>query len=144
MNQNTSDREIVTSRLFTHPRERVFAAFSDAEALAKWWGPKGFSNSFHSFDFRTGGRWRFTMHSPDGRAFENESVFQEISRPARIIIDHVSAPKFVLEIALADRAEGTLLSWTQRFETPEMRDKIAQFAANANEENLDRLASVLA
>jgi len=36
------------------------------------------------------------------------------------------------------------LSWTQRFETPEMRDKIAKYAVKANEEVFDRLASILA
>lgn len=126
-----------------HPRERVFDAFSDAETLAKWWGPAGFTNTFHSFDFRTGGQWRFTMHSHDGHDFKNESFFKEISRPTRIAIEHVSTPKFVLEITLADSAEGTLMSWTQRFESPEMREKIAKYAIKANEEVFDRLASVL-
>ncbi len=64
--------------------------------------------------------------------------------PTKITIEHVSNPKFVLEITLTDSAEGTLLSWKQRFETPEMRDTIAKFAITANEENLDRLASILA
>lgn len=144
MNPNPSDCEIVSSRWLLHPRERVFDAFSDAETLAKWWGPNGFTNTFHSFDFRPGGQWRFTMHSPDGHDFMNESVFKEISRPTRITIEHVSAPKFVVEITLADSAEGTLMAWTQRFESPEMREKIAKYAVKANEEVFDRLATVLA
>jgi uncharacterized protein YndB with AHSA1/START domain len=144
MTQNTSDCEIVTSRLFTHARERIFDAFSDADTLAKWWGPDGFRNTFHSFDFQSGGQWQFTMHSPDGHDFKNECVFKEVSKPSTIIIEHVCSPKFVLEIILSDTEEGTLLSWRQRFETPKMRDKIATFAVNANEENLDRLASILA
>ena len=83
------------------------------------------------------------MHSPDGHDSRNESVFQEISRPDRIVIDHVCPPKFVLEITQAEHAEGTWLTWTQTFESPEMRDKIAKFAGPANEANLDRLTAVL-
>ena len=144
MKEDAADREIRNSRVFEHPRERVFGAFSNPEALARWWGPKGFSNTFDSFDFQPGGRWEFTIHGPEGQDFRNESVFREISEPSRIVIEHLSPPRFVLEIALSEAGEGALLSWTQRFETAEMRDKIARFAGNANEENLDRLGAVLA
>lgn len=94
--------------------------------------------------------WRRHMRIPEyadfhwGHDFKNECLFREISRPAKLIIDHVSTPKYVLEITLTATDEGTLLGWRQRFETPEMRDKIAKFAGKANEENLDRLASALA
>ena len=144
MTQNHSNAEIINSRVFAHSPQKVFAAFSDGETLAKWWGPSGFSNTFHSFDFRSGGSWTFTMHGPDGKDFKNQSVFGEISPPKIITIDHTSGPKYILEIKLEEQADGTLLSWTQRFETAEMRDRIAEFAGNANEENLDRLASLLA
>lgn len=144
MTPTLSDRSLITARLLPFPRERVFAAFAAAAALAEWWGPRGFTNTFHTFDFQSGGQWLFTMHGPDGRDYENESVFQEISRPGRIVIEHVCQPKFVLEITLAEHAEGTWLTWTQTFESPEMRDKIAKLIGHANEENLDRLAAVLA
>ena len=144
MKEDTADREIRNSRVFGHPRAQVFGAFSDPEVLARWWGPKGFSNTFHSFDFRPGGQWQFTMHGPDGHDFKNDSLFKEISEPGRLVIEHVSAPTFVLEITLSEAGEGTLLIWTQRFETPEIRDAIAKFAGNANEENLDRLGAALA
>ena len=84
------------------------------------------------------------MHGPDGQDFKNESFFREISEPSRVVIEHVSSPRFVLEIGLSEAGGGTLLEWTQRFETAEMRDRIVKFAGNANEENLDRLGGVLA
>ncbi len=49
------DREIVTTRVFDAPRERVFRAWTDPDHLAKWWGPKGFTNTFQEFDMRPGG-----------------------------------------------------------------------------------------
>ena len=60
-------REIVSIRVFDFPRELVFNAWTDPEHLVHWWGPKGFTNTFHEFDLRPGGIWRFVMHGPDGR-----------------------------------------------------------------------------
>ena len=72
---NPSDREIVSTRTFAAPRERVFEAFSDPTQLARWWGPKGFTNTIHEFDLRPGGMWRLVMHAPNGADYANESRF---------------------------------------------------------------------
>ena len=57
--RSTVDREIVTMRLFDAPRALVFEVWSDPERLRRWWGPKGFTNTSHEFDFRSGEAWRF-------------------------------------------------------------------------------------
>lgn len=72
-----------TSREIAAPAEEVFAAFTDPERLARWWGPSGFTNTFHTFEFETGGRWVYTMHSPNGGNPENESVF-ELVEPRKV------------------------------------------------------------
>ena len=82
------DDELATTRLLDAPRERVFRAFSEAEHLAQWWGPNGFTNTFHEFDLRTGATWRYTMHGPNGADFLNESAFVEVLAPQRIVIEH--------------------------------------------------------
>lgn len=64
--EERSSRAIVTTRVFNAQRERMFRAFTDTNQLARWWGPKGFSNTFREFDTRPGGHWRFIMHGPDG------------------------------------------------------------------------------
>ncbi|MBM4119179.1 hypothetical protein FJ251_15870, partial [bacterium] len=46
-----------TERVLTATPSRVFAAFAQAEQLAQWWGPSGFTNTFATFDFKPGGRW---------------------------------------------------------------------------------------
>jgi len=80
-----ADREIISTRVIAAPRDLVFKAFSDPENLARWWGPKGFTNTFHEFDLRPGGAWRFVMHGPDGVDYPNESVFVEVVKPERIV-----------------------------------------------------------
>src|SRR5262245_45640054 len=92
--RSASDRELHTSRLLDAPRERVFRAFSDPTHLARWWGPKGFTNTFREFDFRAGGAWRFVMHGPNGADFQNESVFVEVRPPEQVVLRHVSKPHF--------------------------------------------------
>ncbi len=77
---DTSTREIVTTRLFDAPPERVFEAWSRAEHLERWWGPRGFTTTTHAFDFRPGGTWKLTMHGPDGTDFPNRIVYDEIVR----------------------------------------------------------------
>jgi uncharacterized protein YndB with AHSA1/START domain len=143
MPQDNSDREITNTRIFQHSRERIFAAFADPDQLARWWGPNGFTNTFHDFDFRSGGKWNLTMHGPDGQDYKNECFFRELSPPGKIIIDHISAPRFELEVTLENAKGGTLLTWVQRFESQEMRDRVLSIVGPANEENLDRMTKVI-
>lgn len=139
-----SDREIVTARLIDAPRERVFEAFRDPRHLAQWWGPKGFTSTFHEFDLRPGGVWRFVMHGPDGATYPNRSVFVEVVKPERIVFRHVSGPKFEMTITLADMAGKTRITWRMLFESAAECAKIKVFAVDANEQNLDRLEAQLA
>ena len=61
-------REIVTTRVFDAPRATVFEAWTDPEQLKIWWGPKGFTNTFHHCEMRPGGSWSYIMHGQIGRA----------------------------------------------------------------------------
>lgn len=133
-----------TSRQFADSPERVFAAISNPERLARWWGPAGFTNTFSVCDFRQGGRWSFVMHGPDGGRYANESEFVEIEVPTKVVIQHVSEPRFRLTIGLTSMASGTLVSWDQAFENPEVADKVAHIVVPSNEQNLDRLTEEVA
>ncbi|RBL90668.1 SRPBCC family protein [Chitinophaga flava] len=46
---------------FKAPKELVFDAFSNADALNQWWGPAESKNSVVSLDFRPGGIFHFRM-----------------------------------------------------------------------------------
>jgi uncharacterized protein YndB with AHSA1/START domain len=48
------DREIAINRIFDAPRERVFAAWIDPEAIGQWWGPRGFSTPHTQWRRRRG------------------------------------------------------------------------------------------
>jgi len=79
---------IITKREFDAPRALVFEVWTDPKHLAQWWGPKGFTTTTSAFDLRVGGVWRFVMHGPDGRDYQNRITFDEIVKPERIRYHH--------------------------------------------------------
>ncbi len=130
-----------TSRTIPASPDEVFAAFSDAERLARWWGPAGFNNTFDVCEFRPGGRWMFVMHGPDGGNHPNECVFAEIEPARKVVVQHESKPKYRLAITLQPAAGGTTVAWDQTFETAEIARRIEHIVVPANEQNLDRLSA---
>ena len=81
-------RSIIATRVYDAPRELVWTAWTHPEHLAQWWGPNGFSTTTSAYDLRPGGVWRFVMHGPDGRDYENRITFDEIVKPERIRYHH--------------------------------------------------------
>jgi uncharacterized protein YndB with AHSA1/START domain len=130
-----------TSREIHAPVEQVFAAFSQPERLARWWGPAGFTNTFATCEFKTGGKWSFTMHAPNGANYPNENIFAEIAAPNKVVIQHTSEPKFTLTIVLTASATGTVVYWSQAFADAEVAGRVRHIVIPANEQNLDRLTA---
>lgn len=121
--------EISASRLFDAPRDLVFDAFSSPSQLANWWGPTGFTLTTHEMTFAPGGVWRFVMHGPDGRDYENKIVFREIVRPDRISYAHpgeagVEPVKMEVMLPFAEESGKTRLAWRMRFSTVAERDRV--------------------
>ncbi|MEK6806550.1 MAG: SRPBCC domain-containing protein [Pseudomonadota bacterium] len=131
-----------TSReIAAHPSS-IFAAFEDSARLAVWWGPAGFTNTFKTCEFKAGGKWSYVMHGPGAKHYPNESVFRDIEPFKRIVIQHVSQPRYLLTVTFEPTANGgTLVSWTQDFEDPRVASGIGHIVVPANEQNLDRLAA---
>jgi uncharacterized protein YndB with AHSA1/START domain len=119
--------------------ESIFAAITDPERLAKWWGPSGFSNTFKQFQFKPGGNWSFVMHGPDGINYPNDSEFVDIIPNEKVVIRHHSQPNFTLTIMITGSAEGSMIQWIQEFDNEEVARNIAHIVEPGNEQNLDRL-----
>jgi uncharacterized protein YndB with AHSA1/START domain len=129
---------------FRHTREiqasaeALFQAISDPLRLARWWGPDGFTNTIHQFEFTPGGHWDFTMHGPDGANYPNQAVFTEVIPNSTLIIKHISQPHFLLSISLKPSQTGTMVTWIQEFEDPTIAANIRHMVEPANEQNLAR------
>lgn len=91
-------QELILERVFDAPRELVFKAFSEAEHLKHWWGPRGWTLPVCTVDFRPGGIWHYCMKCIDeqqGDFFGMESwgkaVYQEIVAGEKIVyVDYFS------------------------------------------------------
>ena len=137
---SNSKLEIYSSRELKAPIEIVYEAFSNPAHLSKWWGPNGFTNTFHEFDLRSGGKWVLTMHGPEKGNYENSSVFK-IVEPFKVIKwQRISKPLFEMEVVFKKLSDSeTEISFRMIFETEEECNKIKNFAGPKNEENFDRL-----
>lgn len=138
------DLEVHTSRVINAPRDRVFAAWTDPEQLARWWGPHGFTNTFHRFELQMDGLWDFTMHGPNGMVFNNTCIFKRIEPPGYLEFDHLKEMHFYKAmISFTAVVEGTRVDWMMRFDTAEELAPIRTFIEKANEENMDKLELIL-
>jgi uncharacterized protein YndB with AHSA1/START domain len=82
----SSERTVAITRLFDAPRERVFAAWTQAKHLAGWFGPKGFSVPACEVDARPGGAFRLCVRSPEGKDYWVRGEYREVLAPERLVI----------------------------------------------------------
>lgn len=145
--RTAQDREIVISRTVAAPRDLVWKAWTAPEHLIKWWGPDGFTNTFHEIDVREKGVWRFTMHGPDGVDYPNRIVFTEILPPERISFLHDddsedSRERFASIVTFEEDGGKTAVTLRSIFETKERRDRAVEKygAIEGGKQTLGRMA----
>ncbi len=140
-----TDCKIITTRVFSYPRDLMFKAWADPAHLKNWWGPKGFTNTFQTFDLRPGGMWTFIMHGPDGTDYDNKVIFEEITEPSRIVMRHLD-PNHEFQVTATFEESGTSqtrLTFRMFFDDAAECQKVKSFVIEANEQNLDRLEAEL-
>jgi uncharacterized protein YndB with AHSA1/START domain len=146
---NTAGREICQERTFNAPRDLVFAAWTNPQALGCWWGPTGFTTTTHEMDFRPGGVWRFVMHGPDGVDYPNKITYLEIEPPARLVYDHSGdddfPPHFRTTVTFVERGGKTALTMTAVFPSAAARELVVEKygAIEGGKQTLARLAEYL-
>ena len=67
MDVAVDDRTLRLSRVFDAPCERVFAAWTDEEQFAEWFGPPGLTTLECRLDLRVGGAWRLLAQGSERR-----------------------------------------------------------------------------
>ena len=106
----------------------MFRAFSDANELAKWWGPEGFAIPSLEFEPRVGGSYRIEMQPLDGDHFYVTGEFREVDPPDRLAFTFVYEdpdPDDVetqVGLSFRDRGGSTEVAFTQGpFKTEDRR-----------------------
>lgn len=62
-------------RVFAASPEKIYKAFADADAMATWLPPYGFTCKVHSMDFRIGGKYKMSFTNfttGNGNSFSGE------------------------------------------------------------------------
>lgn len=85
-----NERTLLITRVFDAPRELVWKAWTDPEHMARWWGPRGFTNPVCELDVRPGGALRIVMRAPDGAEYPMKGVFREILQPERLVFTNIA------------------------------------------------------
>ena len=78
-------KPFVTSRELDAPRDLVWKAFTEAERMKQWWGPKGVTIIASRMDLRPGGTYHYGMWTPDGKEMWGRFVYREIEAPERLV-----------------------------------------------------------
>ncbi|CAM4092902.1 SRPBCC domain-containing protein [Paenibacillus alkaliterrae] len=111
-NQNTAKQMVskvegstlVLERVFNAPRELVFKAFSEAEHLKHWWGPKGWTLPVCNVDFRPGGTWHYCMKCED----KNQGDFYGMESWGKALYREITVPEQIVYTDWFSDAEGNI------------------------------------
>ncbi len=88
MTQNakpTDERELVLTRIFDAPREKVFRAWTDPELLKEWFVPRPWTIASVQLDLRPGGASLIVMRDPDGKEYPNPGVYLEVVENEKLV-----------------------------------------------------------
>jgi uncharacterized protein YndB with AHSA1/START domain len=141
--------EIVITRVFDAPRDLVFKAMTDPNAVPKWWGPRDLSTTIDKMEARPGGEWRFVQRDKAGNEFAFRGVYHEVKGPERTVqtFEFEGVPGHVaLDTATFEEVEGkTRLRQQSVFQSVADRDGMVQSGMEKGAtESMDRLAELLA
>lgn len=143
-----SDTEIVMTRVFDAPRELVWKAMTDPDAIPKWWGPRQYSTRVDKMDVRVGGVWRYVQHDAEGNEHAFHGEYRELVEPEKIVYSFIYEPMsddvVVDSVVLEDLGGKTRVTVTGTFESKEARDGMIESGMEGGAtESWDRLAELL-
>lgn len=142
--------EVTIIREFDAPREAVFQAHIDPQAIPQWWGLRTSTTTVPVMDVRPGGDWRWELTEADGSKVAFFGKYVEIVAPERIVqsVSMEGMPGEPAQDTYLFEALGgnkTRLSIISRYASAEVRDYVIstgmEWGAN---ETFDRLEELLA
>lgn len=94
-------------------RERVFAAWTRPELMARWLFPGSDWTAAIESDFVVGGRWSVEMREPSGAVHHQFGVYREIKPVARLVFTWtcpiLDVADSVVTVELTERGDQTEL-----------------------------------
>jgi uncharacterized protein YndB with AHSA1/START domain len=94
--------------------EKVYAAWTDAEKIAKWFGPDAGAVQHADTDVRTGGRYTVVFHTEDGEEHHVSGVYREVVPNEKLVFTWAwrSTPerKSLVTVLIKSDGAGSLLT----------------------------------
>ena len=123
-------------RTYDAPPTRAFAAWSKAEAKARWFvGPDSWESGNYQLDFKVGGRERLSGGPAGGPIHHYDAIYQDIVPNERIIYGydmHLDDKRISVSLATVEfkpAGKGTRLTFTEQgafldgFDDPKLRER---------------------
>lgn len=151
LTKKPADHEVVITRVLDAPRELVWKAWTDPKHLARWWGPKGFTNPVCDWDAKPGRAIHVVMRGPDGTDYPMGGAFREIVEPERLVftsgaLDEKGKPLFELLHTVTFVERGGKTTLTVRTHVISSTDKAARYLSGFEAgmtQSLERLADCI-
>ncbi len=141
------DYTLITTVELDATPEQLWAAWNNAEKVAKWWGPAGFTSTVEELNVQPGGAMRVVMRGPDGTVFPNVYVYDEVHQPDHLVYTNIGSKEFGLEpfqsvVDFVEHDGKTTATLKMRFANQAEKDKhVIQFhAEDGSRELLERLS----
>lgn len=141
--------DMTVIRVYDAPRELVYKAWTDPEAIPQWWGPAYLTTTVDKMEVRKGGLWRFVQRDAQGNEYAFNGVYHEALAPERLILtwEWEGLPGHVLLQTVTFEAQpdgGTKITDSAVFQSVADRDGMLQGGAEEGAVMYDRFAEVLA
>ena len=84
-----AEHTVQIRKTFHAGQQALFRAWTDPQALMKWFGPKGVQTTIADVDLSVGGAYRIVMLDPDGNTIEHGGEYREIKNPDKLVFTWV-------------------------------------------------------
>ncbi len=130
--------ELTITHVLNAPRTLVFKVWTDPVHLARWWGPKGFTNPVCEIDLRPGGAILIHMRGPDGIVYPMSGEYRDIVEPERLVftssaLDKDENPLFEVLTTVTFVAMGGSTELTMHASVSKLRPEGAPHVAGMEE-----------
>jgi len=159
--KDAENKTLIFERVFPASRERVWAAWTNAEQIAKWWGPRGWTTAVKEFDFKPGGHLLYSMtcNDPDqgdfyGQTHWAKSVYEVIDEANSFEYQdyftdengtaNEEMPTMTIHMEFTETPDGTKVSSKTIFPTQEAYEQtVAMGVVEGVGQTWDRLEELL-
>ena len=112
---STEGRDLILTRTFDAPPEKVFYAWTQPTLLKQWFAPLPWTTVEAELDVRVGGSSLIVMRDSEGKDFPSRGVYLEVVKNSRLVFTDAftdawelsEKPFMLVELTFEAQAEST-------------------------------------